>query len=136
MTTELWYLFLTAVLLTILWIPFIIQQAIANGPLSPDEYENLRDDSKFSAAIRRANRAHINLVEQFGAFAGLVVVAHLIGLSNSVTQTAAMVYFWARVGHAIVMLAGVKQFMARTLIFTVSFLALLVLAWQIFAASI
>jgi len=136
MTTELWYLFLTAVLLTILWIPFIIQQAIANGPLSPDEYENLRDDSKFSAAIRRANRAHINLVEQFGAFAGLVVVAHLIGLSNSMTQTAAMVYFWARVGHAIVMLAGVKQFMARTLIFTVSFLALLVLAWQIFAASI
>jgi uncharacterized MAPEG superfamily protein len=135
MTTELWYLFLTTILLTILWIPFIIQQVMSKGLLTPEDYVNLRDDSKFSAAIRRANRTHVNLVEQFGAFAGLVVVAHLIGLSNGITQTAVMVYFWARVAHALVMLIGFKHFMARTLIFTVSFLSLLVLAWQIFAAS-
>ena len=135
MTTELWYLFLTAILLTILWIPFIVQQVIANGPLTPEDYINLRDGSKFSAAIRRANRTHVNLVEQFGAFAGLVVIAHLIGLSNGITQSAAMVYFWARVVHALVMLIGFKHFMARTLIFTISFISLLVLAWQIFAAT-
>ena len=95
---------------------------------------NLRDDSKFAASIRRANRAHINLVVQFGAFAGQVIVAHLKGPSNRVTQIAVMVYFWARVTHALVMLIKIKQFMAHTNIHSF-ILSLLVLAWQIFATS-
>ncbi len=136
MTTELWYLFLTSILLTILWIPHILGQVVTNGLLKPEEYVNLRDGTRFPAWVRRANRAHVNLVEQFGPFVGLVVVAHLMGLSNSVTQMAALVFFWARIAHALVMLIGLKHFMARTLIFTVSFVALLVLVWQIFAAAI
>ena len=135
MTTELWYLFLTSVLLTVLWIPYIIGQVMNNGPLQPEEYVELRDGSNLPAWVRRANRAHVNLVEQFGAFAGVVVVANLMGLSNSTTQIAAMAFFWARVAHAIVMLTGFRHFMFRTVIFTVAFVAILAFAWQIFAAA-
>ena len=135
MTPELWYLFLTSILLTALWIPYIIGQVLTNGLLRPQEYVVLRDNTNLPAWVRRANRAHINLVEQFGPFIGLITVAHLMGLSNATTQLAAMVFFWARTAHAVVMITGFKHFMARTVIFTFAFLSLLTLAWQIFLTA-
>jgi uncharacterized MAPEG superfamily protein len=136
MSTELVYLFLTTVLLTILWIPHVIGHVTGIGMLTPDEYRNLRDTSDLPVWAKRADRAHINLVEQYGAFAGLVVIAHLAGVSDGVTAGAAAVYFWARVLHAVVMISGFAQFMARTLIFTVSVFSLLVFAWQIADAKL
>jgi uncharacterized MAPEG superfamily protein len=131
MTTELFYLFVTSFLLAILWIPHIIGQVLTKGLLRPEEYINLRNDEGLPAWVRRANRAHVNLVEQFGAFAGLVVVAHLAGISNATTAIAVAVFFWARLAHTVVFLFGFSRLMARTVIYTVSFLSLLVLAWQI-----
>lgn len=131
MTTELWYLFLTSVLLAILWVPFIAGQVMHQGVLTADDYRNLRDTDAMPAWLRRANRAHINLVEQFGAFAGLVVVAHLAGVSTSATALAAAIYFWARIAHAVVMIAGIGVIMLRTLIFVAAWLCLIVIAWEI-----
>ena len=93
MTTELWYLFLTSVLLTVLWIPFIAGAAATVGPITAEEYRSGRKGG-LPAWVRRADRAHVNLVEQFGAFAGLVVVAHLAGLNNGTTAVCAAVFFW------------------------------------------
>ena len=76
MTTELWYLFLTSVLLTVLWIPVHHRQRADRRAAEPEEYRVGRH-VEFPHWVRRADRAHVNLVEQFGAFAGLVVVAHL-----------------------------------------------------------
>lgn len=131
MTTELWYLFLTSTLLTVMWIPQIVGEAKKFGPLSSDEYRTLRDTSDAPLWAHRAKRAHMNLVEQFGAFAGLIVVANLAGISTGLTAIAAAVFFWARLAHAVIMIAGWGFIMIRTLVFTVGFLALLVLAWQI-----
>ncbi len=131
MTTELFYLFLMSLLLAVLWIPYIIGQVLTNGLLQPKEYVNLREDAELPAWIKRANRAHVNLVEQFGAFAGLIIVAHLAGISNTTTAFAAAVYFWSRLAHAIVFLSGFSRFMARTVIFTISFFSLMLLALQI-----
>ncbi|MEX0345818.1 MAG: MAPEG family protein [Rhizobiaceae bacterium] len=131
MTTELWYLFLTSVLLAVLWVPFIAGQVMNQGVLTAEDYRNLRDVDAMPAWLRRANRAHINLVEQFGAFAGLVVVAHLAGISTSATALAAMIFFWARIAHAVVMLAGIGVIMLRTLIFVIAWLCLIVIAWEI-----
>ena len=135
MTTELWYLFLTSVLLAVLWIPFIFGQVTNIGPLSSDDYKNLRDVDTMPAWIRRANRAHVNLVEQFGAFAGLVVVAHLTNVSTGATVLAAAVFFWARIAHAVIMIAGIGVIMLRTLIFTVAWLCLMVIAWEILTGA-
>jgi uncharacterized MAPEG superfamily protein len=132
MTTELWYLFLTSVLLTVLWIPYIVGTVMAAGPLTPEQYRTGRN-VEHPHWVRRADRAHINLVEQFGPFAGLVVVAHLTGVHNAVTVWCVIVFFWARILHAIIYITGFSQFMARTVIFTIGFLALIVYAVEIFA---
>ena len=135
MTTELWYLYLTSVLVAVLWIPQVVGQVLSKGFLTPDDYRKLRDIDTMPDWVRRANRAHVNLVEQFGAFAGLIVIAHLAKISTDLTVYAAAVFFWARIAHAIVFISGFAQFMARTVIFTVAWLALLVLAWEILSRA-
>ena len=136
MSAELFYLFLTSILLTLMWIPHIIGQVKHGGPLQPEEYVKLRDSSELPHWVKRANRAHINLVEQFGAFVGLVVVAHLLQVSTELTALAAAIYLWSRILHAVVMISGIKIAMLRTLIFTASWAALLVIAWEIAAAKL
>ena len=60
------------------------------------------------------------------------MVAHLTGVHNSLAVWCVIVFFWARILHAIVYIAGVTQFSARTAIFTIGFLALIVYAIDIF----
>ena len=131
MTTELWYLFLSALVLSCLWIPYIAGVVKHLGPLKPADYVNLRDTGDSPNWVRRANRAHVNMVEQFGAFAGLVIVANLAGISTTATATAAAVFFWARIVHSVIMISGFAKFSARTLSFTVAWLAIIVIAWEI-----
>jgi uncharacterized MAPEG superfamily protein len=132
MTTELWYLFWTSVLLTVLWIPYIVGSVMTAGLLTPEEYRVGRN-VEFPHWVRRADRAHVNLVEQFGPFAALVVIAHLVDVHNAVTVWCVIVFFWARIAHAIIYIAGFPRLMARTVVFTIAFLALVVYAWTIFA---
>ena len=99
-----------------MWIPHIIGQVRHFGQLRAEEYVTLRDVSAAPNWVKRANRAHVNLVEQFGAFAGLVVVGELAQVSTAFTVGAAAVFFWARILHAIVTISGFKHFSARTLI--------------------
>ena len=129
MTTELTYLFLSAVLLAIAWIPHIIGQIMVSGLLTADDYANLREQSEFPPWVRRANRAHINLVEQFGAFAALVLMAHSLGVTSGTMALAAAVFFWARIAHFIVFVAGIGALMIRTVIFAIAWLAIMVFAW-------
>ena len=136
MTTELWYLFLSAVVLSCLWIPYIVGVVKYEGPLTPDDYINLRGNDKSPSWVRRANRAHVNMVEQFGAFAGLIIVAHLVGVSTAATAISAAVFFWARIVHAVIMISGFSKFSARTLSFTIAWLALIVISWEILYNSI
>ena len=135
MTTELTYLFLTSLLLTLAWVPHIVGQVMVQGLLTPNDYTNLREQSDFPAWVRRANRAHVNLVEQFAAFAALVLMAHVLEVSSSTTAMAAAVYFWSRVAHFVVFIAGVTVLMARTVIFTVSWIAILALAAAVWTAA-
>ena len=138
MSTELLYLFLTSVLLIVLWTPYIFGQVMVNGLLTQKEYAELRSASNTSDNffLRRADRAHVNLVEQFGGFAGLVIVAHLTGVSTEITAGASAFFFWARIAHAVVMLTGFKSLMARTIIFTAAWVALMLIAWEIAAAKV
>ncbi|MEO5695993.1 MAG: MAPEG family protein, partial [Burkholderiaceae bacterium] len=60
---------------------------------------------------------------------GLVLAAHALGVTNSVVAGACIVYFWARVVHALAYTFAVPW--VRTLAFTVGFFAQAVIAWQI-----
>jgi uncharacterized MAPEG superfamily protein len=74
--------------------------------------------------------AHTNAVDNIATFAPLVLILDSIGRSTEATALACAVYFWARLGHAVVYALGLP--VVRTLIWTVSFLAQVVLVFAIF----
>jgi uncharacterized MAPEG superfamily protein len=120
-TDDLFYLALTALLTGSLWIPYIICQVRTNGPLKPKNYGD-PEPRPVPAWGKRANRAHINAVESFAPFAGLVLVAHLAGKADASLAFWAGWFFWLRLAHAIVYIAGIPY--VRTLIFTLAWVAL------------
>ena len=128
MSPDLFYLTLTAGLCVVLWIPYILGLISSHGMLSAEDYRHLPQPDLPDWVVR-ANRAHINLVENLPAFAALVLVAHVAGQANGTTALAAAVFFWARVVHAVVFFTGIPYI--RTLAFAVGFLALLTILWQI-----
>jgi uncharacterized MAPEG superfamily protein len=130
MTTELFYLLLTAILTGLLWIPVVIGKVRARGPLKPADYVVERT-SPLPDWANRANRAHLNAVENFAPFAAVVLIGHAAGISSAVTMIAAMVYFYARAMHAVVHITGFSHFMARTLLFTTSWIAFLAIAIEL-----
>ena len=81
---------------------------------------------------QRMKAAHYNAVENLVVFAALVIVAHIVGVSDGVTATAAMVYFWARVAHVLVYTFAIPWL--RTLTFAVGYVAMLTFAWKLLAA--
>src|SRR5262249_56178940 len=82
---------------------------------------NREDDFTFPAWAGRAERAHRNLVENLAPFTILVLVAHVTGKANATTAFGATMFFWGRVAHALVYLAGIPYL--PTLPFPVSLTA-------------
>lgn len=73
----------------------------------------------------RARRAHFNMLESLAPFGLLVVVAVLAHRTNGVTSLAVQLFFWARVGYAVVYLVGVPYL--RTLIWGVGLIGIVML---------
>lgn len=130
MTSELTYLLLTAILTGVLWIPVVIGYVLARGPLKPADYKTV-PTSPLPDWVNRANRAHLNAVENFAPFAAVVLVAHAVGVTTAVTEGCAAVYFYARAAHAVVHLSGTGLFLARTLLFTVAWIAFIAFAIEV-----
>ncbi|MSQ54389.1 MAG: MAPEG family protein [Betaproteobacteria bacterium] len=130
MKTELFYLLLTTLLTGVLWIPVVIGYVSLRGLPKPIDYV-IAPTGPLPHWVNRANRAHMNAVENFATFAAVVLVAHAIGVSTSVTQTCAAVYFYARLAHAVVHISGFSMFMARTILFTVSWIAFITFAVEV-----
>jgi uncharacterized MAPEG superfamily protein len=128
MTTDLTYLAYTAILTGVLWIPYVVAQVVTNGLLAPANYS---DPTPRPLPLwgKRADRALMNAVEVFAPFAALVIIAQLAGKANSMTAMWTMVFFWARLAHAVVYLLGVPYI--RTLLFTVGFVAVAGIAWEV-----
>ncbi len=77
----------------------------------------------------RASRAHLNMIENLVLFAALVLVAHVAGRANATTALGAQIFFWARVVHWGVYLAGIPW--ARTGVWTVSVIGMLMILSQL-----
>ena len=119
MSTELKYLAFTALLTGSLWIPFVIAQLRTNGPLQPENYIDpttrpLPDWGK------RADRVYLNAVETFAPFAALVLLVQVAGKADTMTAFWTISYFWLRVAHAVVYLAGWP--FIRTVIFVLGWI--------------
>jgi uncharacterized MAPEG superfamily protein len=77
----------------------------------------------------RAARAHRNMIENLVLFAILALTGKALGISNAATVLGAQLFFWGRVAHAIVYIAGVPW--VRTAAWAVSVIGLIMMFVQI-----
>ena len=128
MTTDLKYLAYTAMLTAALWIPYVVSQVMANGFLTPANY---KDPTPRTVPLwgKRADRAYLNAVEVFAPFAALVVIVQLTGKADATTAFWAMWFFWMRLAHAAVYLAGVPY--VRTIVFTLGWVGVVGIFWEV-----
>ena len=127
MKTEVWYLVLVTTFTALLWIPYILDRLMVRGLMDAVGYpDNPKPQSLWA---QRLMKAHANAVENLVVFAALVLAAQVAGVSNGAIATAAMVYFWARVVHALVFTFGIPWL--RTISFTVGWVCQIVIAWQL-----
>ena len=122
MSPDLKYLAFTAALTASLWIPYIIAQVTTNGFLSPQNYA---DPTPRPVPLwgKRADRVYMNAVETFAPFAALVILLQLTGKADAMTAFWAACFFWLRVAHAVVYLAGIPYI--RTVVFVLSYVSVI-----------
>ena len=77
----------------------------------------------------RAVRAHHNMLENLVLFAALVLVAVVASRTSSTTLLGAQLFFWARLAHAVVYLAGIPWL--RTALWLVSVVGLVLIFSQV-----
>jgi uncharacterized MAPEG superfamily protein len=133
MTTELFYLLLTAMLASSLWIPYIIGVNTTEYEGQEESFTRPPDHRNMLPWIHRAYRAHQNLLEQFLPFAAIVLIGHSLGVSTSITQWSAILFFVLRLVHAAGMISGFAKFPIRPVIFTAGWIITMVYAWQVLA---
>jgi uncharacterized MAPEG superfamily protein len=127
MKTELFYLALVTAFTGLLWVPYILDRVAVRGLLDAVGYP--QDPKPQSAWAQRLMKAHANAVENLVVFATLVLLAHAAGITSAAIATASVVYFWARVVHALAYTFAIPWL--RTLAFTAGFLAQAAIAWQL-----
>ena len=133
MSTELYWLVLTATLTSILSLPYVLNIMARQWPLlglrllaSPPEPGQERFKWQWGD---RAYGAHTNAVENLVVFAPLAMAVHLSDTGNEVTAMACQVYFWARLVHPIFYIAGIPYI--RSTSWTVGLIAIFTLAYQL-----
>lgn len=130
LTTDLRMLVYTGVLSFLIPMVYLVGRARTSGGLKWG-MGNRGETMTFPGWSERAERAHANLVENLAPFAILVLVAHLSGQANDLTALGARIFFWSRLAHAVIYIAGVTG--VRTLIFIVSIAAEILIMLQILA---
>lgn len=73
----------------------------------------------------RAARAHRNMLESLPLFIALVLIAQIAGKANATTLLGAQLFFWGRLAHWLIYLAGIPWL--RTLAWTVSVVGLILI---------
>lgn len=106
MTTELYWLTLTALVMALFWVPYVLNRMALQGIVGAMRNPSVSDPQPPEWA-RRAKAAHGVAVENFAIFAALVLVAHATGTSNAVTTAAAVLYFFGMSFHYLAFTLGV-----------------------------
>lgn len=132
MTRELMWLTLTIILTGVLWIPYILDRIMVRGLMGAMANPS-RNDPPQSEWAQRLYFAHTNAVENLIVFAPLVLILDSQGINTEATAIACAVYFWARLAHILVYVAGIP--VLRTLAFAVGFAAQITLVLAIFGKA-
>tara|TARA_B110000014_G_scaffold221017_1_gene177432 strand:- start:4232 stop:4621 length:390 start_codon:yes stop_codon:yes gene_type:complete len=122
--TDLTYLAWSAFLCSVLWLPYVLERIQSQGLGKVLTYPE--NPPAPAAWAQRAQRAHLNLVENLPAFAALVIIAHLTDVNAA---TGAGIFFWARLVHVVVHILGIAY--VRTLAFAVSWVGMLIIFFSL-----
>lgn len=128
MSTELANLTCVTIFTAILWLPYTLNMIMVRGLMDAVGYPET--PKPLAPWAERLKCAHYNAVENLIIFAPLILIAHALGVSNSVTAGAATVYLWARIIHPVIYMFAIP--FLRTLIFVVGFGCQIAIGWQIF----
>lgn len=104
MTVELtMLLYSTLLLLVLIGIP-AVESILKNGALvQAGSRDDMPEPTLFN---KRATRLSNNMIENLALFAPLVLIANVAEISTGTTVLGAQIFFFARVIHAIIYLAG------------------------------
>ncbi len=127
MTSDLSMLVWSAVLTVVLFVPYIVARFVYWGIADTVGYPEA--PPALPRWAERAKRAHVNMAENLAPFAALVLVAHVTQSANATTAMGATIFFWARLIHAIVLIAGMPW--VRTIAFVVSIIGEILILSQI-----
>ncbi|WP_374763013.1 MAPEG family protein [Yunchengibacter salinarum] len=116
---ALMWLGLTALLTAVLWVPYVLSliSQMGVGPALMDGEHNTPLQAPWAG---RARRAHANAVENLAVFAALLLAVVLSGKASDTVALLAQLFFYARLGHALVYIAGLP--LIRTLLFFAGFI--------------
>lgn len=118
LTTDLSMLTWTAVLALLMPTVYLTGRVMTPGAVQWGMGNREAPEPAGPAWAARAQRAHANLLESLPVFAALVLVAHVSGRAGELSALGATLFFWARVAHAAIYVAGIP--VVRTLVFFVA----------------
>ena len=131
MTPELVYL-LWSVALTVALVVIAVLGATQQLGL-PKLAGNREHMPEVTGWAGRAERAHRNMLESLVLFAVLVLLARALNISNNMTVLGAQLFFWGRLAHAVLYIAGIAW--ARTAAWAVSIVGLVLIFLQLIAQA-
>lgn len=124
MSVELTMLLYSVILLLVLILIPAGESILKNGVMAQaGPRDNLPEPTVFN---KRATRLKNNMIENMVLFAPLVLLASAAGVSTGNTVLGAQIFFFARIAHAVIYLAGWP--MIRPLAWTVSLVGIVMIA--------
>lgn len=125
MTQPLFWLVLTTIATTLMWMPYILNAMAVRGVMATMG-NPVPNPKPLAPWAERAKKAHTNAIENLPAFAALIIAAHLTNTPAGAVATAATVYFYVRLAHYTVYTFGAPY--VRTVLFLTGFGANLAIA--------
>ncbi|MFT7558115.1 MAG: putative MAPEG superfamily protein [Flavobacteriales bacterium] len=125
---ELLYLALYTLFTACMWVPYIINRIMEMGLWLALKNPQVEQPPKALWA-RRAQRAHLNSIENLVIFAPLAVAIDLLKLSSSLSVSLCMLFFVVRILHYFSYVFAIP--LVRTVLFFSGFLVQVFLAFII-----
>lgn len=129
MTTDLWMLVGSGLLGAFLPLVYLTGRLGVPGGMAW-AFGNRDTTLEVQPWVSRAVRAHNNLTENLALFAILVLVAHVAGKANATTALGAQLFFYGRIGHIALYVAGAKYL--RTVAYFVGVAGEILILLQLF----
>ncbi len=112
------------------FVQMLAAVATSSGTISLTAMLGNREDTpKLTGLAGRAQRAHLNMIENLPLFIALVLAAQVSNRLDAVTLLGAQLFFWARLLYAVVYIVGIAY--VRTLLWLVSVIGLVLIFSQL-----